>query len=217
NFEYFGEDPFLASRTAVAYINGLQSQGVSATIKHFMGNNQELLPHDANSVIDERTMREIYLPTFEAAAKEAHVGAIMDSYNLTNGQHMTQNGYLNNEVVKKEWGFDGIIMSDWDSTYDGVAAANGGLDLEMPSGKFMNRETLLPAIQAGKVSQQTIDEHVRRILREAIRFGFLDHEQTNANIPLLNREGRRVALEAARESFVLLKNEGNILPLNRAG
>src|SRR5437660_6939763 len=94
NFEYFGEDPFLASRTAVAYINGLQSQGVSATIKHFMGNNQEFLRHDANSVIDERTMRESYLPTFEAAAKEAHVGSSMESYKLTTCQHMTQNGYL---------------------------------------------------------------------------------------------------------------------------
>src|SRR5437588_557326 len=188
NFEYFGEDPFLASRTAVAYINGLQSQGVSATIKHFMGNNQEFLRHDANSVIDERTMREIYLPTFEAAAKEAHVGAIMDSYNLTNGQHMTQNGYLNNEVVKKEWGFDGIIMSDWDSTYDGVAAANGGLDLEMPSGKFMNRATLLPAVKSGKVSEATIDDKVRRILRTAIRFGWLDQAKTyyDRGIPSLS-------------------------------
>ena len=92
NFEYYGEDPFLASRTAVAYIQGMQNQGVSATIKHYMGNNQEFLRHDADAIIDERTMREIYLPTFEAAVKEAHVGAIMDSYNLINGQHATQNG-----------------------------------------------------------------------------------------------------------------------------
>src|SRR5207302_846712 len=216
NFEYFGEDPFLASRTAVAYINGLQSQGVSATIKHFMGNNQEFLRHDADSVIDERTMREIYLPTFEAAVKEAHVGAIMDSYNLTNGQHMTQNGYLNNEVVKKEWGFDGIIMSDWDSTYDGVAAANGGLDLEMPSGKFMNRATLLPAVRSGRVSEATIDDKVRRILRTAIRFGWLDREQTDLSIPVLNMEGRKVALDGARSAMVLLKNDGNLLPLDKS-
>ena len=120
NFEYFGEDPFLASRTAVGYIEGMQSEGVSATIKHFMGNNQEYDRHNIDSIIDERAMREIYLPVFEAAVKEAHVGAIMDSYNLTNGQHMTQNGYLNTDVLKKQWGFDGIIMSDWDSTYDGV-------------------------------------------------------------------------------------------------
>ncbi|HEV2962481.1 MAG TPA: glycoside hydrolase family 3 N-terminal domain-containing protein, partial [Candidatus Angelobacter sp.] len=134
NFEYLGEDPFLASRIAVGYIKGVQSQGVSATIKHFMGNNSEFDRHNTDSVIDERTLREIYLPVFEAAVKEAHVGAIMDSYNLTNGVHLTQNNYLNTDVVKKEWGFNGIIMSDWTSTYDAVAAANGGLDLEMPSG-----------------------------------------------------------------------------------
>jgi beta-glucosidase len=146
NFEYFGEDPFLASRTAVGYIDGLQSQGVSATIKHFVGNNSEFGRHTTDSVIDERALREIYLPSFEAAVKEAHVGAIMDSYNLTNGEHMTQNGRLNTDVVKKEWGFSGMVMSDWDATYDTVAAANGGLDLEMPSGKFLNRNALLPAI-----------------------------------------------------------------------
>lgn len=216
NFEYFGEDPFLASRTAVGYIEGMQSQGVSATIKHFMGNNQEYDRHNIDSIIDERTMREIYLPVFEAAVKEAHVGAIMDSYNLTNGQHMTQNGYLNTEVAKKEWGFDGIIMSDWDSTYDGVAAANGGLDLEMPSGKFMNRATLLPAVKAGKVSEATLDDKVRRILRKAIQFGWLDRDQTELSIPLLNPEGKQVALEMARSGMVLLKNESNLLPLDKA-
>ena len=215
NFEYFGEDPFLAARTAVAYVNGVQSQGVIATVKHFMGNNSEHDRHNTDSEIDERTMREIYLPAFEAAVKEGHVGAIMDSYNLVNGEHATQNAFLNNQVAKKDWAFDGVVMSDWDATYDGVAAVNSGLDLEMPSGKFMNRETLLPAVKAGKVSQATIDEHVRRILRQAIRFGFLDHEQTQPSIPLLNPEGQRTALAAARESFVLLKNERSILPLSK--
>jgi beta-glucosidase len=216
NFEYYGEDPFLAARTAVAYIQGMQSQGVSATAKHFMGNNQEWDRNHIDSVIDERTMREIYMPVFEAAVKEAHVGAIMDSYNLTNGLHMTQNGYLNNDVVKKEWGFQGIIMSDWDSTYDGVAAANGGLDLEMPSGKFMNRANLLPAVKSGKVNEATIDEHVRRILRTAVQFGWLEREQATLSIPLYNLEGRQVALEAARSGMVLLKNDGNLLPLDKA-
>ncbi|HXZ31583.1 MAG TPA: glycoside hydrolase family 3 C-terminal domain-containing protein [Terriglobales bacterium] len=215
NFEYFGEDPFLSARTAVAYIEGLQSQGVSATIKHYLGNNQEYDRHNIDSVIDERTMREIYMPVFEAAIKEAHVGAVMDSYNLTNGIHMSQNAYLNTDVVKKEWGFSGILMSDWTSTYDGVAAANGGLDLEMPSGKLMNRGTLLPAVQAGTVSVATIDDKVRRILRTAIQFGWLDRDQTDSSIPLFNPEGREVALEAARDGMVLLKNEGNLLPLNR--
>ncbi|HWY57816.1 MAG TPA: glycoside hydrolase family 3 C-terminal domain-containing protein [Terriglobales bacterium] len=215
NFEYFGEDPFLAAQIAVAYINGMQKQGVSATIKHFMGNNSEFDRQHTDSIIDERTMREIYLPVFEAAVKDAHVGAIMDSYNLTNGMHMTQNGALNTDLVKKEWGFPGIIMSDWGSTYDGIGAANGGLDLEMPSGKFMNRATLLPAIKAGTVSEATIDDKVRRILRTAIQFGWLEHDQTDLSIPLLNISGKQAALEAARSGMILLKNDGNLLPLEK--
>ena len=215
NFEYFGEDPFLASRIAVAYINGVQSQGVSATVKHFMGNNSEFDRHNTDSVIDERAMREIYMPVFEAAVREAHIGAIMDSYNLTNGMHMTQNGYLNNDVVKKEWGFNGIVMSDWTSTYDAIGAANAGLDLEMPSGKFLNREKLLPAIQQGKVSIATIDDKVRRILRVGAQFGWLDRDQTDLSISRYNRQGREVALQAARESMVLLKNQGPVLPIHK--
>ena len=213
NFEYFGEDPFLASRTAVSYIEGVQSQGVCATIKHYMGNNSEFDRHHTSSDIDMRTMREIYLPTFEAAVKEAHVGAIMDSYNLVNGVHSTQNDVLNNQIAKKDWGFDGIIMSDWDATYDGVAAANGGLDLEMPSAKFMTRDTLIPAIKAGKVSVETLNDKVRRILRTAVRFGWLDRDQTDLSIPLNNEEGRKLALETAESGMVLLKNEDVLLPL----
>ena len=215
NFEYFGEDPFLASRIAVNYIKGVQSQGVSATVKHFLGNNSEFDRHNTDSIIDERTMREIYMPTFEAAVKEAHVGAIMDSYNLTNGLHMSQNKYLLTDVVKKEWGFDGIIMSDWSATYDGVEATNAGQDLEMPSGLFMNRQTLMQAIQQGRVSTDTINDKVRRIIRTAIRFGWLDRSQVAISIPRYNLEGRKAALTAAREGIVLLKNEGNLLPLNK--
>jgi len=215
NFEYFGEDPFLASRIAVSEIEGIQSQHVMATAKHFVANDQEYDRKTTSSEIDERTLREIYLPAFEASIKEAHLAAIMDSYNLVNGVHMTQNSYLNNEVVKKEWGFDGIIMSDWSATHDGVAAANGGLDLEMPSAVFMNRATLLPAIQQGKVSVAAIDDKVRRILRKAIEFGFFDREQTDPSIPALSQEGRKLALEEAESSMVLLKNDHNILPLDK--
>jgi beta-glucosidase len=216
NFEYFGEDPFLASRMAVAYIEGVQAQGVSATVKHFMGNNSELNRHHTSSDMDERTMREIYLPAFEAAVREAKVGAIMDAYNMVDGVHMTENDALNNQVVKREWGFDGIIMSDWNATYDGVAAANGGLDLEMPSGKFMNRQTLRAAIEAGKVSVATIDDKVLRILRTAIRFGWLDRDQTDHAWPLFSEEGRKLALETAQSSMVLLKNQDDLLPLDKS-
>lgn len=215
NFEYFGEDPVLASRTAVGYIEGMQAQGVSATIKHYMGNNSEFLRHDSNSIIDERTMREIYLTTFEAAVKQAHVGAIMDSYNLINGEHATQNGFINNQVAKKDWGFQGIIMSDWVATYDAVAAANGGLDLEMPSGKFMNRANLLPAIKSGKVSEATIDDKVRRIIRTAITMGWLDRDQTDLSWSRYSPESNRVALQSALEGMVLLKNDGGLLPLEK--
>jgi beta-glucosidase len=216
NFEYFGEDPYLASRMAVSLINGVQGQGVIATAKHFAANNQEFDRFNISSDVDERTLREIYLPAFEASVKEAKVGAIMDGYNLINGVHMTQHDYLNNQVVKKEWGFDGIIMSDWGSTHDGVAAANGGLDLEMPSAAFMNRATLLLAIKEGKVSIATIDDKIRRILRKAIEFGFLDRGQTDTSFPLYNQEGREAALEAAKSSMVLLKNSGNLLPLDKS-
>ena len=216
NFEYFGEDPYLASRITVAYIEGVQSEGVSATVKHFMGNNSEYSRHVTNDVIDERTMREIYLPVFEAAVKEARVGAVMDSYNLVNGEHMTQNSMLNTQILKKEWGFAGVLMSDWFSTYDGVAAANSGLDLEMPAGAFMNRGTLAPAIDSGKLSVSTIDDKVRRILTLAIQSHWLERDQTDPSIPRYNAEGRQVALQAAREGMVLLKNEGKTLPLDKA-
>jgi beta-glucosidase len=216
NHEYFGEDPYLASRIVVGYIEGMQSQGVSSTIKHYIANNSEFDRHNTDSIVDERTLREIYLPSFEAAVKEAHVGAVMDSYNLTNGTHMTQNAALNIDLLKKDWGFSGVLMSDWDSTYDAVAAANGGIDAEMPSGKFMNRANLLPAIHQGQVSVATIDDKVRRILRLAIRLRWLAREQTDLTISRDNREGDQIALDAAREGAVLLKNEGGLLPFKKA-
>jgi len=216
NFEYFGEDPFLASAMAVGYITGMQGTGVSATIKHFLGNNSEFLRHDSDSVIDDRTLREIYLPTFEAGVKKAHVGAVMDSYNLINGAHATQNSTYNTDLVRKEWHFDGVMMSDWNATYDGVAAANGGLDLEMPTGKFMNRANLEPAIQAGKVTEATIDQKIRRILSTAARFGWLDRPQRDTSIPVFDPRNNQVALDSARESAVLLKNANSLLPLDKS-
>jgi beta-glucosidase len=170
SFEYFGEDPYLASRIAVAYIEGVQSMGVSATIKHFMGNNSEYSRHSTDDIIDERTMREIYLPAFEAAVKEADVGAVMNSYNLVGGSHATQNAFLDSEILKKDWGFRGVLMSDWFSTYDGAAAANAGLDVEMPRADHMNLDALLPAVRDGRVPIAIVDDKVRRILRLAVEF-----------------------------------------------
>jgi beta-glucosidase len=217
NFEYFGEDPFLASRMAVGYIDGVQAQGVSAAVKHFMGNNSEFDRAYEDSVIDERTMREIYLPVFEAAVKEAHVGAVMGAFNLVNGPYMTENSYLNTEVLKKDWGFDGILMSDWGATHNALAAANGGLDLDMGSPRYFDRAHLLAAVNEGKVPVAVIDDKVRRILRVAVRFGWRDREQADLSIPRYNREADETARKAASESIVLLKNKGGLLPLNKNG
>ena len=216
NFEYFGEDPFLAGRIAVSMIQGIQSQGVTATAKHYAANNQEYGRMDHSSDVDERTLREIYLPAFEACVKEGNVGAVMDAYNLVNGVYMTENDFLNNVILKKEWGFDGVVMSDWGATHDGIAAAKGGLDLEMPSGQFMNKETMLPAIQRDEVAVAVIDDKVRRILRKAIEFGFFDRDQTDPAIPLYSQKGRELALEEARSGMVLLKNENGLLPFDKA-
>jgi beta-glucosidase len=216
NFEYFGEDPFLASEMVVGYVTGMQQQGVSATIKHYLGNNSEFLRHDSNSVIDERALREIYLPAFEAAVKRGHVGAVMDSYNFINGKHATENSYFNTDILRNEWGFEGTLMSDWSATYDTVAAANGGLDLEMPTGKYMNPADLASAIQAGKISEVTIDDKIRHILSTAQMFGWLDREQRDNSIPLMSPGSDAVALQAARESAVLLKNSDSTLPLDKS-
>lgn len=216
NFEYFGEDPFLSGQIAAGYITGMQEQGVSATVKHFLGNNSEYLRHDSDSIIDERAVREIYLPAFEAAVKQGHVSAVMDSYNLIDGKHATENSYFNIEILRKEWGFKGVLMSDWDATYNGVGAANGGLDIEMPSGKFMNNATLGPAVQAGTVTEATIDEKVRNILSTAAAYGWLSRDQRDTSISFLDPRNKEAALDSAREGAVLLKNDGKLLPLDKA-
>ncbi|MDE5733870.1 MAG: glycoside hydrolase family 3 C-terminal domain-containing protein, partial [Duncaniella sp.] len=213
NFEYFTEDPYLNSETACAYVAGLKDQRVVATLKHYAANNQEWDRNNVSSDIDERTLHEIYLPAFKAAIQKAGAGSVMDSYNPVNGIHATQNGYLNNTVLRDMWGFDGVVMSDWSATYDGVEAANGGLDLEMPRAKWMNREVLLPAISKGLVSEKTIDDKVRRILRMIFANGFFENEQLDKSIPLDNPEGARAALDLAREGIVLLKNENSLLPV----
>ncbi|MDE5660529.1 MAG: glycoside hydrolase family 3 C-terminal domain-containing protein [Muribaculaceae bacterium] len=213
NFEYFTEDPYLNAETACAYVNGLQDQGVVATLKHFAANNQEWDRNNVSSDIDERTLHEIYLPVFKAAIQKAKAGSVMDSYNPVNGVHATQNDYLNNKVLRDMWGFDGVVMSDWSATYDGVEAANGGLDLEMPRAKCMNRDVLIPAIEQGLVSEDVIDEKVRRILHMIVANGFMENEQHDPSIAMDNPDGAAAALELAREGIVLLKNEGDLLPV----
>ncbi|HLI76431.1 MAG TPA: glycoside hydrolase family 3 C-terminal domain-containing protein [Acidobacteriaceae bacterium] len=216
NFEYFGEDPFLASAMTVGYIEGVQSQGVSATVKHYLGNNSEYGRHTTDSVIGERALREIYEPSFEAAVKQAHVGAIMDAYNLTNGEHMTQNRRLNVDVAKLDWGFPGVIMSDWNAVYDTTQAFNAGLDLEMPFALYFSRTKIHAALDSGQVTVGTLDDKVRRILRVAVAFGWLDRPQFDPLIPRYNLDGKAVSRRAVLEGSVLLTNQPGTLPLREA-
>jgi beta-glucosidase len=217
NFEYIsGEDPYLASQLVVPFIRGVQSQGVIATAKHFAANNQEINRMNINVVVTERALREIYLPAFEAAVRIAKVGAVMDAYNKVNGDYCTENSLLNNSLLKGEWGFDGVLMSDWGATHSDLGPVRGGLDLEMPSGLWMSPEHLLPAIRSGEITEQQIDDKVRRILRMVVRMGYLDRPQIDRSIPEDNPESGRAALAIAEEGIVLLKNEKNVLPLNRS-
>lgn len=212
NFEYMGEDPYLATRTAVNYIEGVQSQGVMATIKHFALNNQEYDRHHVSSDADERTINEIYFPTFKAAVEEAHVGSVMTSYNLVNNVHASASPFLIRENLKGKWAFDGFVMSDWTSTYSTLECIKGGLDLEMPRAQYFKKELIKPLIESGVVTEAEIDEKVCNILQTLIAFGFLDRPQLDKNISEDNQYSRETAYKMASESAVLLKNDG-ILPL----
>jgi beta-glucosidase len=214
NMEYFGEDPWLAGNMAVGVIDGVQSQGVVATVKHFAANNSEYDRRHLDTHIDERTLHEIYLPAFEMAVKQGHVGAVMSSYNLVNGNYLAENRAISYDILKKDWGFDGIFMSDWGATHDGLKAFNAGLDLEMPAADAMKPALILDGLRNGKLSQAMLDDKVRRILRTAVRFGFLDRPQKDLSLPLYSLQNDQVALKNALESLVLLKNDHHVLPFD---
>lgn len=214
NFECYAEDPFLTAQLAVAYIKGLQSQGVGATIKHFVCNDSEFQRNTISSEVDERTLREIYLPPFKAAVHEADVWAVMSSYNRVNGTYTSEHDRLLNGILKGEWGFEGLVISDWNGTYSTSPATNSGLDLEMPGPTRWRGGKLLQAIQAGDVEETTIDDHVRRILRTIIKVGAMESLEILPEQAIDNPAHRALARKAATEAIVLLKNERNILPLD---
>jgi beta-glucosidase len=215
NGEYMTEDPYLAARLAVAYIQGMQNTGISACIKHFACNNQESDRMEVNATVGERALREIYLPAFEAGVKEGKVHAIMSSYNEVNGRHSSANPYLLNVILKKEWGFDGLVMSDWGGVHEADVVQDGN-DLEMPTGRNMTVAKLKEELTSGTVTQAAVDDSVHRILRTIIRVGLLDGpmhpDATKVNSP----EHSALALEVAEKGIVLLKNQKNILPLDSA-
>jgi beta-glucosidase len=231
NFEGYGEDPYLAARMGVAYIEGVQSEKVIATVKHFAANNQEFERHRIDEKIDPRTLHEVYLPAFQAAVQEAGVWAVMNAYNKVNGSYCAENSYLLSETLQKRWGFKGFVISDWGSTYSTAATVAAGMNLEMPSGEAMRTwfakpetqkdgngagwltpEKVLAAVAAGQLKQEAVDDAARRILRVMFTAGLFE----GANAPggeVDTPEQRAVARAAAIESIVLLKNEGGLLPL----
>lgn len=213
NFESFGEDPFLAAQMAVAYIKGMQSENVIPSVKHFAANNQEIDRMTIDVLVDERTLNEIYFPAFKASVQEGNVWSVMAAYNKLNGFYASENNYLLNEVLKKRWNFQGLVMSDWGAVHSTVPTLKNGLDLEMPTGSFLNAEAVKKALADKKINETQIDEMVRRLLRVMFFAGLMD-EKTPDKGSIDTPEHRQIALEAARGGIVLLQNQQNILPLD---
>lgn len=214
NGEYFSEDPYLAGRLAVGYVLGMQSTGTAACIKHYAANNEEVDRDNVNVQVSERALREIYLPAFEAGAKEGHAWTLMSSYNRINGPHATANEYLLTEVLKKGWGWDGMVMSDWGAVHETAAVVNAGNDLEMPGPGLLAPKNVSRALQRGATTQAAIDENVHRILRAVIRVGLLDGVRKPNHALVNSRAHQNLTFEAASKGIVLLKNDGGLLPLN---
>ncbi len=216
NFEYYGEDPYLSGQIAAAYIRGVQSEGAAATVKHLAANNQEICRTVGSSNLDERTLREIYLVPFEAAVKEGRVWCIMSSYNKINGVYASQNALVQETIPKKEWGFDGVMMSDWGGAHDTKACALGGLDLEMGQGMdSLMGKPLLNLVRRGEISEAAIDEKVRRVLRLMLRTGLLDPPESRPAGSFNTQEHHLEARRLAGEGMVLLKNDSAFLPLQK--
>ena len=215
NFEYFGEDPYLAGEIAASYIIGLQSQGVMANMKHFAANNQEYARHSVSSDVDERTLHEIYFPSFEKAVKKAGVASIMTSYNLLNSVHASESKYLNYDVLRDMWGFRGFVISDWNSCYSPLNVATWGVDLEMPKPVCMTPETLTELLHNGMLDEASLDRKCRHIIRTILDFEFDRRPQLDKSIPENNPYSDSVALEVSRSAVVLLKNNEGFLPLKK--
>ena len=208
NFEYFSEDPYLAGVLAVSYIKGVQSRGVGVSLKHYAANNQEFQRFSISAEVDERTLRELYLPAFEKAVKEAQPWTVMCSYNKLNGIFASEHHTLLTKILKEEWGFKGLVVSDWGAVRDRVAALRGGTDWEMPGPQARRVEAVVAAVRAGELAEATLDDAVRRILRivflaqETPKGGAFDADAHHA-----------LARKIAAEGMILLKNEGGLLPL----
>ena len=212
NFEYFSEDPYLAGAMATAIIKGIQSRNVGTSIKHFALNSQEHRRMSSSSDADERTIREIYFPAFEQAVKEAKPWTVMCSYNRINGVYASENPWLLTEVLRKEWGFDGYVVSDWGAVSDRVAGVAAGLDLEMPASGGVNDRKVAEAVRAGRLDEKLVDRACERILNIVYRY----LENAKPDTPWDKEAQHAQAARIAAECMVLLKNEDGILPLDKA-
>lgn len=214
-YEYYSEDPYLNGQLAIQAVKGIQSQHVAACVKHFAANNQEVNRSNINEIIDERALREIYLPAFKVAIQQGDAYTIMSAYNKINGHWCSENDFLLDKVLKKEWGFKGVVISDWGGTHHTIAAVNAGLDVEMgsdgPYDQWYFAKPLIAAVKAGQVSEKTIDAKVRRILWMIYHTSMsTDHPKGSIATP----EHGKAAYDIASESIVLLKNDDHLLPLN---
>ncbi|MDD4759365.1 MAG: glycoside hydrolase family 3 C-terminal domain-containing protein [Bacteroidaceae bacterium] len=214
NFEYMGEDPFLTSRISQGYIEGVQSnKGVIACIKHFAANNPEYQRTEVSSDVDERTLNEIYLPAFKNAVQNAKVGSIMSSYNLINGVYTAENKWLMHDMLRTQWGFPFLSMTDWGAAKHSLLMVRDGVDLEMPDAAFMKADSIKSYLSSGKITMETLDDKVLHILRTGYYFNLFG-TVADKSIALDNKENAQTAYNVAKEGFVLLKNQNNILPFN---
>ena len=216
NFEYYSEDPVLTGAMGTAFVNGVQSEGVGTSVKHFAANNQEHRRMDGSSDVGERVLREVYFPAFEQVVREAHPWTVMSAYNRINGVFCSQNDWLLNGVLKGEWGYNGAVVSDWGAAKDTTGCANGGLDLEMPGPARVFGAALKTAVEAGEVSEAVIDDHALRVLQLIARCGLLDGNPKTARAQSHGPAHRKLARRAAAKAMVLLRNEDAILPLGEA-
>lgn len=213
NFEYFSEDPYLSGQLATAYIQAVQSLGVGTSLKHYVANNQEHRRFTINEIIDERTLREIYLTNFEGPVKEGKPWTVMCSYNRINGTLASENKYTLTDILRNEWGFEGFVVSDWGAVNERVEAIKAGLDLEMPSSYGVGDKKIIEAVKRGELDEKVLDQTVERLLK--IIFKAIENRKENATYN--KEEHHKLARKIAAESIVLLKNQDNILPIKKEG
>ena len=214
NFEYYSEDPYLAGEIGCAYVDGVQSVGVGTSVKHFVANNQEHNRMGGSSNVSIRALREVYLAAFEPIIKRANPWTVMSAYNRVNGIFASEHDELLNQVLKQEWGYDGVVVSDWGAAKSTLGSAQGGLDLEMPGPAKVYGANLLKELAAGTIREATLDDHVLRVLRLIARCGLMDGNPKQSQGALGTDEHRAVARKAAADAMVLLKNERSALPLD---